>query len=261
MPMTDPPAPLEDGDDDAVGGTDRQQVHDRRLERDHHRPEHRHEQQEGQDDHGDDHPRQSVRQVIWRRRRRAAVSPPTNTVSSRARRRPEDDGAPQSRDELRGLGRLGCRGRIGDDYCCSPIGVDLHRSGEGDPGLGPYHGVELVHGGHVGRRRQGGGDDERAVEARAEPLRQQVEGLARGQRRRVVAGVGEGQAHGEQRDGQSHQHQQGHDACRPRAPLDHPTPAMPEAIGCGRGPGLQAAWAGAAGRWPDRRSRAWRAAG
>ena len=46
------PAPLEHGDDHAVGGADRQQVHDRRLERHQHRAEHDHQQQERQRHHG-----------------------------------------------------------------------------------------------------------------------------------------------------------------------------------------------------------------
>ena len=40
------PAPLEDGDDDAVGAADRQQVHHRRLQRHGDGPEHDHQQQE-----------------------------------------------------------------------------------------------------------------------------------------------------------------------------------------------------------------------
>ena len=42
------PAPLEDRDDHAVRGADRQQVHDRGLERHEDRSEHRHQQQEAQ---------------------------------------------------------------------------------------------------------------------------------------------------------------------------------------------------------------------
>ena len=52
------PAPLEHGDDHAVGGADRQQVHDRGLERHEHRPEHDHQQQERQADDGADEERQ-----------------------------------------------------------------------------------------------------------------------------------------------------------------------------------------------------------
>ena len=46
------PAPLEDRDDHAVGGADRQQVHDHGLERHEQRAEHRHQQQERQRQHG-----------------------------------------------------------------------------------------------------------------------------------------------------------------------------------------------------------------
>ena len=53
------PAPLEHRDDHAVGGADRQQVHDRRLERHEHRAEHHHQQQERQPDDGADEQRQT----------------------------------------------------------------------------------------------------------------------------------------------------------------------------------------------------------
>ena len=52
------PAPLEHRDDHAVGGADRQQVHDRGLERHEDRAEHDHQQQERQHDHRADEPRQ-----------------------------------------------------------------------------------------------------------------------------------------------------------------------------------------------------------
>ena len=58
------PAPLEHGDDDAVGGADREQVHDHRLERHEQRPEHDHQQQERQAQHGGEEVRQRVGQVV-----------------------------------------------------------------------------------------------------------------------------------------------------------------------------------------------------
>ena len=54
------PAPLEHGDDDAVGGADRQQVHDHGLERHQQRAEHHHQQQERQAEHGGEEPRQPL---------------------------------------------------------------------------------------------------------------------------------------------------------------------------------------------------------
>ena len=44
------PAPLEHSDDHAVAGADRQQVHDRRLDRHEHRAEHHEQQQERKPD-------------------------------------------------------------------------------------------------------------------------------------------------------------------------------------------------------------------
>ena len=54
------PAPLEDGDEDAVGGADRQQVHDHRLERHEHAAEHGHQQQEAEQQHDADQQRHAA---------------------------------------------------------------------------------------------------------------------------------------------------------------------------------------------------------
>ena len=58
------PAPLEHGHDDAVGGADRQQVHDHGLERHEQRAEHHHQQQERQRQHGDEEVRQPRAEVV-----------------------------------------------------------------------------------------------------------------------------------------------------------------------------------------------------
>ena len=58
------PAPLEQRHDDAVGGADRQQVHDHGLERHEQRPEHDHQQQERQREHGAEEVRQARREVV-----------------------------------------------------------------------------------------------------------------------------------------------------------------------------------------------------
>ena len=55
------PAPLEDGDDHAVGRADRQQVHDHGLQRHEQAAEHDHQQQERQDQHGADQQRAAGR--------------------------------------------------------------------------------------------------------------------------------------------------------------------------------------------------------
>ena len=58
------PAPLEQGDHDAVGRADRQQVHDHGLERHQQRAEHDHQQQERQHQHGAEEDRQPLGQVV-----------------------------------------------------------------------------------------------------------------------------------------------------------------------------------------------------
>ena len=58
------PAPLEDGDDHAVGGAHRQQVHDHGLQRHEHAPEHGHQQQEREHQDGTDQDRQPRTEVL-----------------------------------------------------------------------------------------------------------------------------------------------------------------------------------------------------
>ena len=58
------PAPLEDGDDDAVGGADRQHVHEDGLERHEQRPEDRHQQQERQGQHGAEEDEHALGEVV-----------------------------------------------------------------------------------------------------------------------------------------------------------------------------------------------------
>ena len=79
-----------------------------------------------------------------------------------------------------------------------------------------------------------GGDDERPVESGSEPLRQEVVGLPGRQRARVVAGVGEGESHAEQRERQGDEHEHGQHAGDPRPPLHEAAPAVPEPV-LGRG--------------------------
>ena len=63
------------------------------------------------------------------------------------------------------------------------------------------HGAVLCSAGQLG------GQDQWPVEPRAEPVGDQVVGLAGGEVGGVVTRVGEGQAHREQRDGEDHQHE------------------------------------------------------
>ena len=75
------PAPLEDRDDDAVGGADRQQVHDDGLERHEQRAEHGHQEQERQSEHGAEEERQRGRRGSRRSRRARRRCPVTATSS------------------------------------------------------------------------------------------------------------------------------------------------------------------------------------
>ena len=58
------PALLEDGDDHAVGGADREHVHDRGLEGHEQRAEHDHQQQERQPDDRADEQRQAAGEAV-----------------------------------------------------------------------------------------------------------------------------------------------------------------------------------------------------
>ena len=78
-----------------------------------------------------------------------------------------------------------------------------------------------VHAGH---------DDERPVEPGTEPLRQQVVRLPGGQGGWVVARVGEGQPHAEEREGERHEHERSQGAGEPRPPLHEAAPAVPEPV-------------------------------
>jgi hypothetical protein len=58
------PSPLEDDDDHAVGGGDREHVHDHGLERDEHRAEHHHEDEERHAEDGGEEQRHAVAEVV-----------------------------------------------------------------------------------------------------------------------------------------------------------------------------------------------------
>ena len=57
------PTPLEHGNDDAIGGADRKQVHDDGLERHEQRPEHDHQEKERQAENGTEEDRGSLCEV------------------------------------------------------------------------------------------------------------------------------------------------------------------------------------------------------
>ena len=106
-----------------------------------------------------------------------------------------------------------------------PAGVYPRRRDEGDPGLAAKplrEGVDLALGGRIG---QLGRDHERPVRAGAEALGVQVVGLAGHRVRRVVAGVGEAEAHAERGGRQREQHRRRGDRGGPGTPLDGVAPA------------------------------------
>ena len=81
-----------------------------------------------------------------------------------------------------------------------------------------------------------GGDHQRAVGAGAEALGVQVVGLAGHRVGRVVAGVGEAEAHAERGRGEREQERGGGDRGRPRAPLDRVAPARGGRVAVALGP-------------------------
>ena len=105
------PAPLEHRDDDAVRGTDRQQVHDDGLERHEQRPEHDHQQQEAEHEDRADQERQPVAEVVGEvDRRRVEAADLARRHRSRGRRRRAS----------------GARARVVSSSCGALVGVDLH---------------------------------------------------------------------------------------------------------------------------------------
>ena len=100
-----PPSPLEHGDDHAVRGADRQQVHDHGLQRDEQAAEHGHQQQEAEHEHRADEDRQARRQsfrhVDARRGEAAHVHLHVGTAQRRG-----DDVVAQGGDEVGGGDRL-----------------------------------------------------------------------------------------------------------------------------------------------------------
>ena len=152
-------------------------------------------------------------------------------VDAARRRHRRDHVVAQRLHQLRRLGRLGRGRRVHDDQASGVRCVVLHRRHEGDAVVvGGDRLLQAVHRGDVARPVHVGRHDQRTVEPGPEALGQQVVGLPRGQRRGVVAGVGEGQAHAEHGQGQGHQDEHGHRAGQPGPALHEAAPAMPEAV-------------------------------
>jgi hypothetical protein len=92
-------------------------------------------------------------------------------------------------------------------------------------------GQRVEHGGVlVGRAGQLGGNEQRAVVARAEALGDEVVGLAGGGVRGVGPGVGGAEPHREERDGEDDQDRQRRCERDPGPSLDRSGPAVPPAV-------------------------------
>ena len=221
------PSPLEDHDDDPVGGADRQQVEHRRLERHQDRAEHDHQQQERQQDDRADEPGQGVPDPIGQvdERRR-----PSADVDHRTLRRGAGDRVGAESPHQLGR-RLILRRGGGDDLDDRGIArlVRLGRR-DGRHALGRLdrrrQPLQLLQRGRVvdlDRQQQ------RAVEPRTEPLGEQVVGPTTRLRRGRRPVVGEPELHREQRDREDDQHQGGADEVPPRMPLHLVAPSGPHA--------------------------------
>src|SRR5262249_10756075 len=172
----------------------------------------------------------SLPAMTWVKSSNIAVCPPTYTPEGVALLGGRDGFLPQVLDELAGLGvlRRGGRDDLDDADGAARRGRDGHRGGHargvadraGEPGQGP---------GVAGRA--GGGDQlERAVEARAEAVGEQVVGLAGGAGGRVVALVGAAQPEREHRDRQRRDHRPRRQRGQDRPPLHGPGPAVPQPL-------------------------------
>ena len=226
------PAPLEDRHQDPVGGGDGQQVEDRGLERHQQAAEDHQDDEERQRHHHADDQRQpggdDVEEVHLGGGRAGHVAP-----GGGARDGPRQHGVLEAVVQLGGAG--GLRHLLGQD------GGDQHRAVAGGFRRGGARGAGDVlqgvgdlalQGGPVGLGDPGLVDDdgERAVGARAEAPRDQVEGPPVGEAGGVRAVVDVAQPDGEQGDGQHHDDGQAGQQEPPRMvlhPLGVPVPAAP----------------------------------
>ena len=160
--------------------------------------------------------------LVLERRRHAADL----RVDAGAAERLRHDVVADAVDQVRG--RLVLRGALrdhGDDRGVARV-VDARRCDERDLPVTAEplrERVDLGLGGRIGQLR---GDHQRAVGAGPEALRVEVVGLAGHRARRVVAGVGEAEAHAERGHGQREQDRGRGDRGSPRPPLDGVAPAV-----------------------------------
>ncbi len=158
----------------------------------------------------------------------AAVTPPTSASMPESPKVCGHEVLAQPVDEVLDGGVL--RGALGDHGQQRGVALLVHAHGrdEGDLGLLLELRRELFDLRLAGRVREVGGDDERAVAARPEALGVEVVGLAGHGARRVVAGVGEAEAHVERGDRQREQHKGRRDRGGPGPALDGVAPAPGE---------------------------------
>ena len=193
------PTPLEDRDDHAVGGADRQQVHDHGLQRHEQRSEHEHQQDEAQQQDRDEHVRQAPAQRVGE----------VDADRGLARPRTCGDRCPRWRPGSRRRGG-GARARSCSGPAASPSprpgSTRPCRWGSESPGsrVGTSGSAAIALRSRLGGRRgrpavESRRHQQRAVEAGPESLRQQVVGAPRRELGRIVAGVGNAEPQREER--------------------------------------------------------------
>ena len=224
------PAPLEDGDDDAVGGRDRQHVHDDRLERHQQRAEHHHQQQERHGEYGAEEDQDAATEIVTEvdvgRHRSGQVGGDAGALDER-----RDHVGAQPGDGVFGDGVLGGRG--GDDPQDERLGGgrvgpvagerERHRI---DAGVLGDHGTERLDRFQVVGSVDLHGENERAVVARSETVGDQVVGLAGGGGLGEVALVGETEPQCEHRQCQQYQQSTGDGDAAPGPGLHDAAPAV-----------------------------------
>ena len=185
------PAPLEDGRDRAEGGADREQVPERRLDRDRDRPEDDREQDQGEPDHHDPERQQGGREPRGDVDADGGV-PGDGEVGDAVPLLQRAGPVADLLRELRG-GRVGLRG-LGDHLHDAEVGLAV-RGGQRDR-LDPVERGEVAaevvhHADRVGGADDVDGDQQRGVEPRPVGLGDQVVGDPFRGPRRGGAGVGQ----------------------------------------------------------------------
>ena len=255
------PSPLEHRHHHAVGRADREQVHDHRFERHEQAAEHGHQEQEAQHEHRADEDRQPrgqpLRHVDARRgepadvhRARRCRATPSGITSSRSVST-RSVGASATAASSAGSTRI---------TAASPDGLGDRRRHRGDVGRlaqarRPAVSSEVVSAPFGNSAASTSGP----LNPAPKPVGHEVVGAPRRVGRRVAAGVGEREAHREQRDREHDQDREATGERGPRAALDRPG-STGTTCACSRGLGAPAAPDREAVDGAHRRSPAMRAA-